>query len=123
AAIKNDLPNEDGIPNHRPDPNQPEVDNHHFVTGTGTNGKLYSSTATCADWTSVTASGRPHCGFSWPRNMGGGGFGGSASHWISGFDASGCKAGIHITSSMGGSSGIIGDNGGYGGFYCFALNP
>jgi hypothetical protein len=129
--IKNDLPNEDGIPNHRPDPNGPTVDNHHFVTGSGTDGKLYirsgSTPMTCNDWTSTTASGQPHCGFSWPRGgmgkttFGGGGM--NASHWISGFDCGGCKAGIHITSDFSGPNDIIGNGGGYGGFYCFALTP
>jgi hypothetical protein len=118
AAIKNDLPNENGIPNHRPDPNLPAVDNHHMVTGSSTTGTLYSATATCADWTSVLASsGKPRCGFSWPR-----GTGGDASNWISGFDAGGCVAGIQITTTNNGGT-IIGSSGGYGGFYCFALNP
>jgi hypothetical protein len=122
VTIKNDLPNEDGIPNHQPDPNGPLIDNHHMVTGSGTDGKLYSATTTCADWTSTTASGRPRCGFAWPRNMGGGGT--SGSHWISGFDANGCGAGIEIIDNGPGSgSKIIGSGGGYGGFYCFALNP
>jgi hypothetical protein len=117
AAIKNDLPNEYGIPNHRPDPTQPVVDNHHFVTGSSTTGTLYSSTATCADWTSVSASsGKPRCGFSWPRTIGG------DFNWMSGFDAGGCVAGIQITTSNTGGN-IIGSSGGYGGFYCFALNP
>ncbi len=127
ATIRNDLPNEDGIPNHRPDPTQPAVDNHHMVTGSDTLGRLYKATATCDDWTSTTyRTGTPRCGFAWPRGMrkaafGGGGF--SSSHWISGFNARGCEAGIHITSSMGGSGNIIGSDGGYGGFYCFALTP
>ncbi|MBN1575828.1 MAG: hypothetical protein JW913_04705, partial [Chitinispirillaceae bacterium] len=109
----------DGVPNHRPEGTT--VDNHHFVTGSGTDGKLYKASATCNDWTSLTGSG-PRCGFSWPR--GGGGGGGSAAHWISGFNAEGCVAGIHITSAMSGwPKGIIGAGGGYGGFYCFALNP
>ncbi len=123
ADIKNDLPNEYGVPNHRPDPSKPEVDNHHFVTGSGADGKLYASGTTCEDWTSVTAGGKPRCGFSWPRG-GGGGMGGAA-HWISGFNAYGCQAGIEIVQNGAGnpSNPIIGGGGGYGGFYCFALNP
>jgi hypothetical protein len=118
-AIANDLPNEDGIPNHKPD-GITTVDNHHFVTGSSTTGTLYSATATCADWTSVLAtSGKPRCGFSWPRSMGGGT---SSSHWISGFEAGGCVAGIQITTANTGGN-IIGSSGGYGGFYCFALTP
>jgi hypothetical protein len=128
AAIKNDLPNEDGVPNHRPDPNKPEVDNHHFATGSGTDGKLYSAggsvSSTCLDWTTVgtdtKVTGKPHCGFSWPR-----GSGGSASNWISGFDAHGCKAGTELIQNGAGdqTNPIIGGGGGYGGFYCFALTP
>ena len=63
ATIQNDLPNEDGIPNHRSDPNLPEVDNHHMITGSNTKGELSSSTATCNDWTSADKnSGKPICG-------------------------------------------------------------
>lgn len=118
SVIVNDLPNEDGVPNHRPDPNQPLVDNHHMVTGSGTDGKLYTNGSTCNDWTSTSASGKPRCGFAWPR-------GGSAGHWISGFDAGGCAAGVHTIDDGGGPRGdtIIGSGGGYGGFYCFALVP
>jgi hypothetical protein len=117
AAIKNDLPNENGVPNHRPDPtSSTQEDNHHFVTGSDTLGRLHSASETCADWTSVTASGQPRCGFAWPRpGMA------NAANWLSGFDAASCKAEVHVTTSMGGSG--IGSNGGYGGFYCFALTP
>jgi hypothetical protein len=70
AVIANDFPNEDGVPNHRPDPIQPEVDNHDILTGTNTSGGLYSATATCKDWTAATgdaSEGRPRVGHSWPR--------------------------------------------------------
>ncbi|MCX7725867.1 MAG: hypothetical protein N2053_03345, partial [Chitinispirillaceae bacterium] len=77
-----------------------------------------SGSSTCNDWTSTTASGKPRCGFSWPR-----GTGSSAAHWISGFDCCGCAAGIQITQANDMKSNIIGCSGGYGGFYCFALNP
>jgi hypothetical protein len=124
AAIKNDLPNENGIPNHRPDPNtNTQEDNHHMVTGSNTSGQLNntSSASTCEDWTSTASSGRPHCGFAWPRGGMAMTSGGSASHWISGLDAPGCAASVHITTDNSGSG--IGGGGGYGGFYCFALNP
>lgn len=74
SAIVNDLPNEDGVPNLRPDPNEPEVDNHDVLTGTNSEGRLYSATATCKDWTSAlgdpATEGRPRVGHSWER-MGG----------------------------------------------------
>jgi hypothetical protein len=118
--IINDLPNEDGIPNHRPDPTKGTVDNHHTVTGSNKLGKLNSTTSTCDDWTSVTSTDKPMCGFAWPRGMGG-----NASNWIYGFTAGGCKAGAETTNNGGGTPGstIIGNGGGYGGFYCFALVP
>ena len=63
SAIKNDLPNEDGVPNHRPDPNQPAIDNHQFITGSDSSGELYSDSSTCKDWTSSEAiGGKPRCG-------------------------------------------------------------
>ncbi|MFC1584593.1 T9SS type A sorting domain-containing protein [Fibrobacterota bacterium] len=126
-TIQNDLTNEDGIPNHQPDPNQPQVDNHHMITGTDEEGRLYSEDATCNDWTSAGAnSGRPRCGFAWPRGgrakAAQGGI--SGANWMTSFDASGCLAGIWIEDGQGGGAdGIIGSGGGYGGFYCFALNP
>ncbi|WP_129354115.1 hypothetical protein [Sorangium cellulosum] len=73
-AIIDDLPNEDGVPNHQPDPSQPEVDNHDILTGTNDEGRLYSPTATCKDWTSAEGDrdteGRPRVGHSWPRSFG-----------------------------------------------------
>ena len=126
SEIQNDLPNEWGVPNHRPDPTQPEEDNHHMITGSDKEGRLYSRDATCDDWTNVNASGKPRCGFSWPRfmmrktsqwgDMG-------STHWISDIDVGGCKAGIHVSTSFDSPSDIIGWQGGYGGFYCFALSP
>lgn len=121
AAIKNDLPNETGTPNHRPDPSQPAADNHHVLTGSNPQGKLYSQTATCLDWTSSLkdneATGRPRVGFSWPAS--------GRTHWISGQDEGGCGAGVAIE-EMGGSNPnnpIVGSGGGYGAIYCFALTP
>jgi hypothetical protein len=129
-TIKNDLPNEDGVPNHRPDPTQPEVDNHHFITGSTTDGKLYSKSATCKDWTVADGSseyGKPRCGLSWPRGGGSrpGGRSSKGSHWISSISGAGCAAGVELEQRGGAKPGedYIGAGGGYGGFYCFALNP
>ena len=75
--IANDLPNEDGVPNHAPDGD--EVDNHDVLTGSDSEGLLYGDdwSATCHDWTSVVGTdGRPRVGHSWPRGFGDfGGFG------------------------------------------------
>jgi len=128
-AIKNDFPNEDGVPNHMPDPSTAKkVDNHMFITGSNAQGRLYSTTkdCTCNDWTSTEGSAngsKPRSGLSWPQEFGGS-FG--QKNWISVFDASGCQPGIDSTdASMGGVRGVytIGNGGGYGGFYCFGLNP
>jgi len=74
-AIVNDLPNEDGVPNHNPQ-GTGNVDNHDMLTGTSTSGTLFSTDwgATCHDWTSsVGSDGRPHCGHTWPTGSGNGG--------------------------------------------------
>jgi hypothetical protein len=125
AVIKNDLPNEDGVPNHNPD-GSGNVDNHHVLTGSGPDGRLYASDvkATCNDWTKseVSQTDAPRVGLSWPR---GGGGGTSASHWISAMDESGCGAGASLD-EMGGpnnSNPTVGSGGGYGAIYCFALTP
>jgi hypothetical protein len=119
-AIINDLPNEAGVPNHRPEPTQPAVNNHHFLTGSDASGKLYNNSvmSTCTNWTSTAANaGRPRIGFSYPA--------GNRQHWISGQDEGGCGPGAVLV-DMGGSdpnNPIVGSGGGYGGFYCFALKP
>lgn len=129
AAIKDDLPNEDGVPNHQPDPTQAEVDNHDTLTGTNDQGKLYSATATCKDWTGATGTeGKPRVGHSWPRygGPGGGGMGNmNMANWMSSLDESGCSPGVNLI-EMGPpqqNSTTVGSGGGYGGIYCFALTP
>ncbi|MBN1577746.1 MAG: carboxypeptidase regulatory-like domain-containing protein [Chitinispirillaceae bacterium] len=122
-AIKNDLPNEDGIPNHAPEGTN--VDNHLTLTGSNAQGKLYGSNATCNDWTATTGKGgsKPRSGMSWPQNFGG--FGGM-TNWISVWDQNGCLAGIDLSERSGAGDPndySVGAGGGYGGFYCFALNP
>jgi hypothetical protein len=132
ATIQNDLPNETGTLNHHPGPNGEEEDNHHMLTGSTTTGTLKSATATCKDWTTSVhsaANGKPYCGLAFPRGGGGGGGGGTAnSHWMSAYEAPGCAAGIEVIIAAGPTQqaeagGWIGGGGGYGGFYCFALNP
>jgi hypothetical protein len=73
-VIALDFPNEDGVPNQRPDPSQTSVNNHDILTGTSSQGLLYSATATCLDWTSamgdLALEGRPRVGHSWDRMAG-----------------------------------------------------
>jgi hypothetical protein len=129
-AIKDDFPNEDGVPNHAPDPLAGQVDNHDTLTGSNAQGRLYSQTATCLSWTAnagnKTLEGRPRVGHSWPRYGGpGGGTGGSSANWMSSLDESGCAPGVNLI-EMGPpmtNSNTVGSGGGYGGFYCFALTP
>lgn len=123
AAIKNDLPNEDGVPNHDPDLTG-KVDNHETLTGSNPQGRLYSPSSTCKDWTTSdgsAANGFPRVGHSWPRTPTGDPLG----NWISAFDAAGCGANvtlIELGPAPPGATGV-GSAGGYGGFYCFALVP
>ena len=115
-AIKDDLPNEDGVPNHNPGTGV--IDNHNVLTGSTEMGTLDTKglTATCQDWTSSASSGgRPRCGVSWPR--------GNIVHWVSVLNESGCAPGATPPGADIGPQGTVGGLGGYGGFYCFALSP
>jgi hypothetical protein len=165
-AIVDDLPNEDGVPNHAPD--GMAIDNHDILTGTNDQGQLFGMDwgSTCHDWTSaVGTDGRPRVGHSWPRDfaagfpggMGGfpfptgdggipfpdGGFpfpgGGGPNggfdpsefrsingvNWMSSLNEAGCAPGATLI-EMGPpntNNPTVGSGGGYGGIYCFALEP
>lgn len=121
AEIIDDLPNEFGTPNHRPDPTLPEVDNHLTLTGSDQLGELYGTTSTCEDWTSTTYRPGPRVGMSWPQA---GNF--PLKNWISEWDQTGCEAGFDLDPRTGAGSRSdysVGKGGGYGGYYCFALVP
>jgi hypothetical protein len=137
-VIKNDFPNEDGIPNKTPDASLGPVDNHDFLTGTNAKGQLYSATATCKDWTTSDgseANGRPRVGHTWTRGGGGGGGpqsgdDGGMNNWMSALDEAGCAAGYFLPVPGSREDGppdpeqnFVGSGGGYGGFHCFALAP
>lgn len=135
SAIQDDLPNEDGVPNHQPDPLQDPVDNHDTLTGSGADGRLESASSTCLDWTSAVGEsdvdGKPMLGHSWPRGGGGGGGPGpgpgdmDGTHWIQSHTASGCAPGVSLI-EMGPSppgANTVGAGGGYGGIYCFSRVP
>ncbi len=110
-----------------------DVDNHDTLTGSNRQGRLYDDgeggrIATCEDWTSTSVRGTPGTGFgsggqipvghSWPRSDVEG------RHWISEHTINGCDRGIDIDGSAGAPRDDfrVGAAGGYGGFYCFALN-
>jgi hypothetical protein len=125
AAIKNDLPNENGVGNHRPNPAAPEDDNHHILTGSNAQGTLLSANNTCKDWTTTSTdntnagAGRPQTGYSWSVA--------NRVHWFNGQIEGGCGAGATGIGSVNGGSDpsnpIVGSGGGYGGIYCFAMVP
>ncbi len=123
AAISSDLPNEDGVPNHQPDPTTDEVDNHDTLTGSDDMGMLVTDNAaeTCNDWTNAVGEEgvTPQIGHSWPRE------GGGDQSWIAEHNAGGCGPGVNLFGSGGPQPGdyTVGAGGGYGGFYCFSLNP
>jgi hypothetical protein len=147
-AIINDLPNEDGVPNHAPSGTMQE-DNHDFLTGTNNMGQLFNADwkFTCHDWTStVGTDGTPRVGHTWPRGGGSSGPGGRPGaaapiagsggfvggmggidtvNWMSALTEAGCAAGASLV-EMGPpnpSNPTVGSGGGYGGIYCFALTP
>jgi hypothetical protein len=117
--IYDDLPNEYGVPNHRPDPTGPEIDNHHVLTGSDGEGRLYQGNVngTCGNWTELEDAGRPRIGFSWSID--------NRVHWISGQDEGGCGAGYDLDGGGGSdpNNPVVGSGGGYGAIYCFALMP
>jgi hypothetical protein len=115
--IAEDLPNEFGVPNHTPDPAGGPQDNHHILTGSDERGRAAGAIATCEDWTSTEAEGRPRFGYSWTAA--------GRVHWLSGGDEGGCGAGIVLVAGFPSdpSNPVVGSGGGYGGIYCFALTP
>jgi hypothetical protein len=146
-VIANDFPNEFGIPNHSdgaPGCTGNECpDNHQVLTGTNCKGELYTGGGqmgganeitptcvgvtppnnpadagyTCNDWTNRMPEGKPWCGHSWGRM-------GSGMSWISSAKDAGCAPCVALV-EMGGVNPngpkCVGQAGGYGGFYCFAL--
>ncbi|HKU37203.1 MAG TPA: hypothetical protein VJR89_03630 [Polyangiales bacterium] len=120
--IINDLPNENGVPNHTDGApgctGNACPDNHQVLTGTNDKGMLYSTDplSTCNDWTSSMPMGKPWCGHSWPRQ-------GSGVNWMSSAADGGCAPCVSLM-EMGGVKGqCVGSAGGYGGIYCLALTP
>lgn len=120
TAIKNDLPNEYGVPNHSdgaPGCTNTCPDNHDILTGTGADGMLYmnSQATTCNDWTSSATNGSPRCGHSWPRTQ-------SGTNWMSSLPELGCAPAINLSEGASGPTRGVGSGGGYGGIYCFVTN-
>jgi hypothetical protein len=137
-----DVSTENGVASKNPD-GTGMVDNHETLTGSGTDGKVYTQNATaggmgsatscggegdwsaekatCWDWTSKEPLGCPRVGHSWPRQ-------GSGVNWMSVWNEGGCAPGGNDTDTGAGGGGLdgtrrVGSAGGYGGFYCFAVIP
>jgi len=121
-VISVDLPNESGEPNHSA--GGVTMDNHDVLTGSDKAGRLHAN-PNCEDWTTITSatggtggmggrSNGPMAGHSWPANSG--------RNWMQAHAVAGCAP--SVVSGQGGFGGNgVGDGGGYGGIYCFALVP
>jgi hypothetical protein len=147
VAIVNDLPNENGVPNHNPD-RTGDVDNHEILTGTGLDGRVYhydaptnggsdggidgpapgSSTACGPDAETWTVEKATCWGWTSREPQGCPRVGhswprrGSGANWMSVWNEGGCAPGGTL-SDTGGLDGTrrVGSAGGYGAFYCFAV--
>ena len=107
-AIADDLPNEDGVPNR-------SGDNHDILTASNAEGQ-WDGGSTCDDWTSsVRGEEGPRLGHSWPAQSGNG--------WIQAHTALSCAPAVNLVQGGFGNTNGVGSYGGYGGIYCFALQP
>jgi len=113
AQTVNDLPDENGTPLTT------LGDSHDVLTGSNTAGRLDSNSAasTCQDWTSAVGgtAGVVRCGHSWPAASG--------QHWIRAHTVRGCAPGVNLEQNGPGEGDTVGAGGGWGGIYCFALEP
>lgn len=98
-------------------------DDHDTMTGSNADG-TYNGFS-CEDWTSTTATipgGSPGPGFSggimmghtWPAQSG--------QSWVQAHAGHSCAAGTNFIQDGPGDSSTVGGGGGYGGFYCFAID-
>lgn len=110
-----DLPDENGVPLST------YGDTHDVMTGSDTQGRLEEAdpAATCFDWTSTDdtflTEHRVICGHSWPAMSG--------QHWIIAHPMRGCAPGVNLVQDGPGEGNCVGCGGGWGGIYCFALQP
>jgi hypothetical protein len=146
-AIRDDLPNEFGIPNHGADlpgcSGGDCPDNHQTLTGTNCLGELYTGggsvggqneiTSDCAKFT-APSNPVPNPDYTcndWTSKEEGGkpwcGHSwprqGSGLSWMSAARDGGCAPCVHLADDGGVSDACVGSAGGYGGFYCFEYKP
>jgi len=96
-------------------------DTHDVITGSNWDGQLDSTdlASTCQDWTSTqtTETTAIAVGHAWSAPK-------SGAHWIRSHYVLGCGAGVNLDlDNPNEDFSIIGGGGGWGGFYCFALEP
>ena len=107
------------LANERGQAQKPFGDNHDTVTGSNRMGMLMSMdpATTCQDWTSSSATGGRAimAGHSWSRV--------GRQQWIQEHTVPGCAPGVNLRDNYVAPGNCIGCSGGYGGFYCFALQP
>jgi hypothetical protein len=103
-----------------------DPDNHDSLTGSGDDGRLYTEgsdgSATCQDWTSASVQGTVPVGHAWPRQAGT--VEGNGAAWIQDHTVNGCEPSVEVGQGGGACNTCfgVGDGGGFGGFYCFALD-
>ena len=107
------------LANERGQAQKPFGDNHDTITGSNRMGMLMSMdpATTCQDWTSSSATGGRAimAGHSWSRV--------GRQQWIQEHTVPGCAPGVNLRDNYVAPGNCIGCSGGYGGFYCFALQP
>ena len=98
-------------------------DSHDVLTGTYADGQLLGTGGheNCDDWTNATTAvgqgsathGGLGLGHAWPARSG---FG-----WIYAHEGHGCAPGINLVQNGAGEGNTVGQGGGWGAIYCFAL--
>lgn len=100
-------------------------DSHDILTGSNPQGRLLCTTpdCTCADWTNATTGvgdggdrrNSLGLGHAWSAESG--------LSWIHVHQGHGCAPGINLIQNGAGTGNTVGQGGGWGGIYCFALTP
>jgi hypothetical protein len=114
AQAVNDLVDENGVPGTA------LGDTHDIMTASTAQGILASTNlnATCMDWTSASdtcCNETVQLGHSWPAMSG--------QSWVVAHRMRGCAPGVNLIQNGPGEGNCVGCGGGWGGIYCFALEP
>lgn len=114
AQTINDLPDENGVPLTT------FGDSHDILTASDLQGHFLGSSGnnSCNDWTSSDGGVGQNAvmlGHAWPANSG--------QSWMRAHNARGCAPGVNLVQNGPGEGTSVGAGGGWGGIYCFALEP